>query len=64
MASLLTFTIYCFTQHPEVMEKARQEIISTIGLTKAPTYEDIKDMKYLRAVLNGRYRHCIILRIH
>jgi cytochrome P450 len=56
MASLLTFTIYCFSQHPEVMKKARQEVINTIGLQKVPTYEDIKDMKYLRATLNETLR--------
>lgn len=46
------------------MEKARREIINTIGLKKAPTYEDIKDMKYLRAVLNGPYRCCIVYLVH
>lgn len=55
MASLLTFTIYCLSQHPTVADRLRQEILESIGSTKEPTYDDIKEMKYLRAVLNGKY---------
>lgn len=41
--------------HPEFLTRLREEIISKVGLTRRPTYDDIKEMKYLRAVLNGAY---------
>jgi hypothetical protein len=53
-ASLLTSIIYCLSQHPDIAEKLRKEIIDKVGLIKSPTYEDIKDMKYTRAILNGK----------
>jgi cytochrome P450 len=52
-ASLLTFVTYALSQHPNVANRLRQEIIEKVGLTNPPTYEDIKDMKYTRAILNG-----------
>ncbi|KIM77311.1 hypothetical protein PILCRDRAFT_825474 [Piloderma croceum F 1598] len=55
-ASLLTSAIYCLSQHPEVAEKLRKEIINKVGLARSPTYEDIKDMKYTRSVLNETLR--------
>ncbi len=39
-------------EHPEIATRLRSEIIEKVG-TRAPTYEDIRDMKYLRAFLNG-----------
>ncbi len=41
------------TQHPEVLAKLRQEIMNMVGPTQRPTFEAIKDMKYLRAIING-----------
>lgn len=38
--------------HPHVLARLREEIISTVGVHRAPTIEDVRDMKYLRAVLN------------
>ncbi len=35
------------------MERLRQEILDTVGPTSRPTFEDIRGMKYLRAVING-----------
>jgi hypothetical protein len=45
--------ICSFTMYPAVCARARQEVLERVGPTRRPTYEDIKDMKYLRAVING-----------
>ncbi|KAK0213265.1 cytochrome P450 [Desarmillaria ectypa] len=51
-ASLLTFAVYRMCEHPDVVARLRSEIVEKVGNRK-PTYEDIRDMKYLRAFLNG-----------
>jgi len=51
-ASLLSTAIYALSQHPDVLEKLRSEILDTVGSQRAPTSEDIRSMRYLRAVLN------------
>ncbi|KAF8342228.1 cytochrome P450 monooxygenase pc-3 [Cantharellus anzutake] len=55
-ACLLTFVIYMLSQHPHVLEKLKEEINRTIGHQKIPTFDDIRLMKYLRAVLNETLR--------
>ncbi|CUA76640.1 Cytochrome P450 52E1 [Rhizoctonia solani] len=55
-ASLLTFTTYLLTQHPKVLHRLREEIREHVGPDAAPTYEHIKGMKYLRAILNETLR--------
>ncbi|KAF8585830.1 cytochrome P450 [Ramaria rubella] len=55
-ASLLTFTIYCLAMHPDVLSRLRKEILSSIGSTRSPSYDDLRDMKYLRGVLNETLR--------
>jgi len=52
----LTFVIYCLSRHPEVLAKLRNEILSTIGKTSTPTIEDVRQCKYLRAVINETLR--------
>ena len=42
-------------EHPDVLHRLREEILTNVGLNRRPTYEDIKDMKYLRAVINGLF---------
>lgn len=39
--------------HPDVMKRLREEILSVIGPNRYPTYDDLREMKYLRAVING-----------
>jgi cytochrome P450 len=39
--------------NPHVLQKLRAEILATVGSTRAPTSDDFRDMKYLRAVFNG-----------
>jgi len=36
------------------MDRLRQEVLAHVGLTRRPSSDDIRDMKYLRAVLNGK----------
>ena len=54
-ASLLSFSLYMLTQYPDIAQRLSQEIFEKVGTTKSPTYDDIRDMKYLRAFLNGLY---------
>ncbi|KAK0481275.1 cytochrome P450 [Armillaria novae-zelandiae] len=54
-ASLLTFAVYMMCEHPEMATRLRSEILEKVG-TKTPTYEDVRDMKYLRAFLNETLR--------
>jgi hypothetical protein len=39
--------------YPSVTSRLREEILSKVGPTRRPNYEDIRDMKFLRAVING-----------
>ncbi|KAF7348800.1 hypothetical protein MVEN_01399700 [Mycena venus] len=55
-ACLLTFVVYMLTAHPAVLAKLRAEILSTVGPSRAPTPDDFREMKYLRAVLNETLR--------
>ena len=52
-ASTLTFAVFLLSLHPEAFERLRAEILEVVGPTERPTYENIREMKYLRAVLNG-----------
>ncbi|KAK0462792.1 cytochrome P450 monooxygenase pc-3 [Armillaria novae-zelandiae] len=54
-ASLLTFAVYMMCEHPKMATRLRSEILEKVG-TKTPTYEDVRDMKYLRAFLNETLR--------
>ncbi|QRV78295.1 cytochrome P450 family protein [Ceratobasidium sp. AG-Ba] len=42
--------------HPDVMAKLRKEVLVHVGSTNYPTPDNIKDMKYLRAVINETLR--------
>lgn len=50
-AATLSWLFYELAYHPEVYNQLRREIIDTIGNAK-PTYDDLKNMKYLRYCLN------------
>lgn len=49
-ASLLSYVWYIFARRPDVFEKARAEAMR-LG-TDSPTFEQIKEMKYLQYVMN------------
>ena len=52
-AATLSFAVYLLCMYPEVFRKLRAEVLDHIGPTQMPTFDDIKSMKYLRAVING-----------
>ena len=54
-AGTLTFVVYLLSTHPHVLARLREEIMTMIGPRNRPTYEAIRDMKYLRAVINGTF---------
>lgn len=54
--STLTFAIYLLAEHPHVLAKLREEILGKFSTNRLPTYEDLRDLKYLRAVLNETLR--------
>jgi cytochrome P450 len=51
-ASLLTYAFYMLAEHPAISNRLRQEILGKVGPTNRPTYDNIRDMKYLRAFIN------------
>ncbi|KAH6916345.1 cytochrome P450 [Coprinopsis sp. MPI-PUGE-AT-0042] len=54
--AVLTFTAYFLAMRPEVMKKLREDILTQLGPWKAPTYDDARALKYLRAVINRGMR--------
>ncbi|KAJ5899221.1 hypothetical protein N7495_003965 [Penicillium taxi] len=58
-ASTLAFCFFELARNPEIVIKLRDEIHNLLGLGsdgKKPTYQDIKEMKYLAAVINETLR--------
>lgn len=54
-AATLTFLVYMLSQHPEVMRRLREEVLSTVGPSRRPTLDDMREMKYMKAVINGNF---------
>ncbi|KAM0788535.1 hypothetical protein ACM66B_001663 [Microbotryomycetes sp. NB124-2] len=48
----LTASLYVLAQNPEICKRLRTEILSVVPKGATPTYEDIKDIRYLRLFLN------------
>ena len=58
--SLLTFSFYMLSEHPDIEKRLRQEIYEKVGRTGRPSYDQMREMKYMRAFLNGMYsQFCI-----
>ncbi|KAH8113061.1 cytochrome P450 monooxygenase CYP63 [Phellopilus nigrolimitatus] len=55
-ACLLTFVTYFMAMYPEVAKRMRDEVLQTHGLDRIPTYESLRGLKYVRAVLNETLR--------
>ncbi|KAF2273893.1 cytochrome P450 [Westerdykella ornata] len=51
-ACTLSWVIYHLSVEPAITAKLRAEIIQTVGLQRTPTYDDLKNMKYLQHILN------------
>lgn len=41
-------------EHPDVLVRLRKEVLDTIGPTGKVSPDNLKEMRYLRAVLNGK----------
>ncbi|KAF9506193.1 hypothetical protein BS47DRAFT_1399699 [Hydnum rufescens UP504] len=54
-STLLTFLLYMLSEHPEATMKLRAEIMEIVP-EGAPTFENVMNMKYLRACLNETLR--------
>jgi cytochrome P450 len=55
-AATLSWAMYELSHYPSVVRRLRNEILSTVGPTRTPTYEDLKDMTYLTHTLNETLR--------
>ncbi|ORY73252.1 cytochrome P450 [Leucosporidium creatinivorum] len=50
--SVLTSAIYVLARNPDILARLRAEIITAVGEEAAPTYQQARDIRYLRAFLN------------
>lgn len=55
-ASTLSWALYEMSRYPETVRKLRTEILDTVGEDRTPTYSDLKNMPYLKAVINETLR--------
>ncbi|PCH39905.1 cytochrome P450 monooxygenase pc-1 [Wolfiporia cocos MD-104 SS10] len=55
-AGTLTFSLYFLASHPNVLKRLRDEILERVGSTRYPDFDDLKEMKYLRAFINETLR--------
>ncbi|KAL5519382.1 hypothetical protein ACEPAH_1065 [Sanghuangporus vaninii] len=55
-AATLTFATYCLAMYPHVMKRLREEALSVVGSERNPTSDDLKQLKYLKAVINETLR--------
>ncbi|KAI1794078.1 cytochrome P450 monooxygenase pc-2 [Ganoderma leucocontextum] len=55
-ACTLTFAVYRLAEHPDILGRLREEILSIMGPSRRPSYDDIRNMKFLRAVINETLR--------
>ncbi|KAG5929428.1 hypothetical protein E4U42_005895 [Claviceps africana] len=55
-AGTLSWAIYELARHPECLAKMRHEILDVVGPSEPPTYEHLKNMPYLKAVINETLR--------
>lgn len=41
-------------EHPDVLARLRREVLETLGSNGKVSPENLREMKYLRAILNGK----------
>ncbi len=39
--------------YPDVFKRLRAEVLESLGSSQTPTFDDVRKLKYLRAVING-----------
>ncbi|GAO14442.1 hypothetical protein UVI_02031650 [Ustilaginoidea virens] len=55
-AGTLSWATYELARHPNCLARLRQEILEVVGPRSPPTYEHLKNMPYLKAVVNETLR--------
>ncbi|KAG9010037.1 hypothetical protein FRB94_011014 [Tulasnella sp. JGI-2019a] len=55
-AHAITAVMYFLATHPTIMARLREEINDVVGPVTTPTFVQVKDMKYLRAIINETLR--------
>ncbi|KAF9033991.1 cytochrome P450 [Hymenopellis radicata] len=55
-ASTLSFVVYFLATHPEVMARLRAEVFQVVGPHRQPGIVDVKELKYMKAVINETLR--------
>jgi cytochrome P450 len=55
-AATLSWTFHELSKHPEVVSRLRREILERLGPHRPPTYDDLKNMRYLQHVMNETLR--------
>ncbi|KAA8899641.1 cytochrome P450 52A5 [Sphaerosporella brunnea] len=55
-AGTMAWALYELAKRPDTVQRLRKEILGTVGPTAAPTYEDLKGMRFLQHVINETLR--------
>jgi cytochrome P450 len=55
-AATLSWTFYEISNYPEIWAKLRREVLDVVGPDREPTYDDLKNLKYLTYTLNETLR--------
>ena len=57
---LLSYSFYMMAEHPDIESRLREEIYEKVGETGRPTYDQMREMKFMKAFLNGMYPYLCI----
>ena len=55
-ACTLSWCVYELSRHPHALAVLRREIVERVGAHRPPTYDDLKEMRYLKHVLDETLR--------
>ncbi|KAK8006485.1 cytochrome P450 [Apiospora marii] len=55
-AGTLSWAFYELAAYPDKWARLREEVLSTVGPHKAPTYDDLKNLRYMRYTLQETLR--------
>jgi cytochrome P450 / NADPH-cytochrome P450 reductase len=55
-SGLLSFAIYFLLEHPEYLNRAREEVDRVLGGTLQPTFDQVHELTYVRQVLDEALR--------